>query len=48
MVGTQVVAAVLAEGVEEHSKVGPALVGASVFLVLLVLLFLVTRFNPDR
>ncbi|MCU0284096.1 MAG: hypothetical protein MUD13_09410 [Candidatus Nanopelagicales bacterium] len=40
----------LAEGAaeESHGGVPPAVFGVVGFVVLLLLLFVVTRFNPDR
>lgn len=41
--------AVLAEGAEhEVSMAWPIGIGVTTFLLLLVALFVVTRFNPDR
>lgn len=45
MASFQVVAEELGE---EVSTIAPAVIGVSVFVLLLVLLFIVTRFNPDR
>lgn len=40
---------VVAEGAEhEVSMAWPVAIGATTFLLLLVALFVVTRFNPDR
>lgn len=40
--------ALAAEGTAEHSKLPAIINGAAVFVVLMLLLFVVTRFNPDR
>ncbi len=36
------------ESVEEHAGVPPELFGVVAFVLLMVLLIAVTRFNPDR
>jgi hypothetical protein len=40
--------ALLAEGNANHSSLNPLFTGGGALLVLLVLLFLTTRFNKDR
>lgn len=42
------VASETAEEAGEHSEINPFIYGATALVVLLLLLFLVTRFNVDR
>lgn len=48
MFGMHAVALAMAEEAEGSSAAIPVIIGVVVFIVLLVLLFVVTRFNPDR
>ncbi|MGV1006129.1 MAG: hypothetical protein ACOYEV_15480 [Candidatus Nanopelagicales bacterium] len=46
--GLSVVAALAAEEAAEPSRLPALINGVGVFVVLLLLLFVVTRFDPDR
>lgn len=38
----------LAEGASNHDSLNPLFVGGSAFVILLLMLFITTRFNKDR